>query len=66
MKILVLGGDKRYISLMNNLDYPIDCVGYENKKLNENMGAKMKYKFDVLLLEFKNIYYGINKIFKEE
>ena len=26
----------------------------------------MKYKFDFLLLEFKNIYYGINKIFNEE
>ena len=26
----------------------------------------MKYKFDFLLLEFKDIYYILNKIWKEE
>ena len=37
MKILVLGGDERYISLMNNLQEDIDCVGYEQIHLNSNI-----------------------------
>lgn len=37
MKILVLGGDKRYISLMNTLEVDIDCIGYENINLNQNI-----------------------------
>lgn len=37
MKILVLGGDKRYISLMNTLEVDMDCVGYKNTDLNQNI-----------------------------
>lgn len=37
MKILVLGGDKRYISLMNDLEENIDCIGFTNINLNQNI-----------------------------
>ncbi len=37
MKIIVLGGDKRYISLMNNLEKSVDCIGFEEIDLNENV-----------------------------
>lgn len=62
MKILVLGGDKRYISLMNELEENIDCIGFDEEKLNTNIH---KIKFDTLDVSLYDIIIlpilGINK-----
>lgn len=47
MKILVLGGDKRYISLMNDLEESIDCIGFENCYLNKNIHKASFHNIDV-------------------
>jgi dipicolinic acid synthetase A subunit len=47
MKILVLGGDNRYISMMNNLTYDITCFGYDKDNLNENIKCKKLDDIDI-------------------
>lgn len=60
MKILVLGGDKRYVSLMNELKEDIDCVGFEEEQLNDNICNKTIEKlnlpsYDIVILPILGI-----------
>lgn len=60
MKILVLGGDKRYIYLMNNLNINTTCIGFDKKDLKEDISVKKlddinTYDYDIIILPILGI-----------